>query len=196
MVGGISFLIIDGKTRYFGFSERDDLVLSPFIDSPRDMAAFAARNMRQTDGAHREDDWAELVEATISEADPDDIASRTIRTAHLRRVADQLHLAEKQNRPIPGLAISYQLLYLLEASKGDVQPFPPSDEAKRLGFDIAESPMQAALKSFAFLDGSSKLPTGASYRDAAVVARLALDSLASNGPGNWPDTFKMLRIGR
>ena len=77
-----------------------------------------------------------------------------------------------------------------------MMPLPPTAESAILGFDDDDSPLQTVLKCVAFLNGSSKLPAGASYRDAATVARLALDSLASNGPANWSDTFGVLRASR
>jgi hypothetical protein len=52
------------------------------------------------------------------------------------------------------------------------------------------------LECVAFLNGSSELPAGASYRDAATVARLALDSLVSKVPTNWADIFGVLRATR
>jgi hypothetical protein len=196
-IGGIESLVIDGKLHYFGFSYSDDLVLSPLIASPGAMAAFAARYMRQRDGVHGEDYWAELVKASATESNlASDIADRTIKIAQLRSIAEQLRLAEKQNKPLAGLTISYHLLYLLETSKENVLPLPSTAESATLGFDDEDSPMQIVLASVAFLNGSSKLPVGASYRDAATVARLALDSLASNGPANWSDIFGGLRAER
>ena len=113
-IGGIESLVIDGKLHYFGFSYSDDLVLSPLIDSPDAMAAFAARYMRQRDGVHGWDYWAELVKTAVTESDlASNIADRTIKIAQLRSFAQQLRMAEKQNKLIAGLAISYYLLTCL-----------------------------------------------------------------------------------
>jgi len=49
-VGGIESLSLDGRRYYFGFDYKSDVVLSPLIDDPGAMAAFASEYMRQTTG--------------------------------------------------------------------------------------------------------------------------------------------------
>jgi hypothetical protein len=194
MVGGIESLVIDGTVHYFGFSYGDDLVLSPLIDAPATMAAFAARHMRQRDGVHDEKYWQELVKESVTNSElASDVADRTIKRAVLRHVVSQLGQAERKNQRVHGLSIPYHLLYLLDASKEGDLPLTFTEEFKRLDFGDTDSPVQTVLDCIDYLNGKTKLPRGASYRDAAYVARVTLDSLANAGPANWPELFSVLR---
>ncbi|MGW1103806.1 hypothetical protein [Streptomyces sp. NPDC002540] len=47
-VGGIESLVLDGHHHCFGFECGSDTVLSPLVDGPQAMAAFASEHMRQT----------------------------------------------------------------------------------------------------------------------------------------------------
>jgi hypothetical protein len=49
------------------------------------------------------------------------------------------------------------------------------------------------LDSIDFLNAKTTLPRGASYRDAAYVARVTLDSLVKKAPENWASVFDVLR---
>jgi hypothetical protein len=195
MVGGIESLIIDGRIYYFGFSYKNDLVLSPLIDTPATMSEFAARYMRQTDGVHDEKYWRQLVTDSATNSDlASDVADRTIKLASLRNFVEKLSLAERENQRALGLSMSYHLLYLLEASKEDVVAPNLTKEFQRLDFGESDSPMQMVLESIKFLNGTTSLPDGASYRDAAYVARVSLDSLVKSAPANWAKVFNVLRV--
>ncbi|MEU1515686.1 hypothetical protein ABZ490_26665 [Streptomyces sp. NPDC005811] len=84
-VGSIESLTLDGHRYYFGFDYKSDVVLSPLIDDPKAMAAFASEYMRQTTGGHDVTYWEGLVHAAAegTELDCDDaerdIASRDLR---------------------------------------------------------------------------------------------------------------------
>lgn len=60
-IGGVESVVVDGRRWYFGMDYRSDLVVSPLIDDPGEMAEFAARYMAQTTGTHDAAYWAELV---------------------------------------------------------------------------------------------------------------------------------------
>ena len=51
-VGGIESMTVDGHRCYFGFCYSMDIAVSPLIDDPEVMAAFASQHMVQRDGAH------------------------------------------------------------------------------------------------------------------------------------------------
>ena len=67
-VGGIESVVVDGRRFYFGMDYRSDLVLSPLIDEPADMAEFAARYMAQSDGTHDAAYWSDLVTDAATES--------------------------------------------------------------------------------------------------------------------------------
>lgn len=68
-VGGVESVVVDGRRFYFGMDYSSDLVLSPLIDDPAEMAEFAARYMAQTDGTHDAAYWSDLVTYAATESD-------------------------------------------------------------------------------------------------------------------------------
>ncbi|MBB4951780.1 hypothetical protein F4556_007315 [Kitasatospora gansuensis] len=175
-VAGIESLTLDGRRYYFGFDFTSDLVVSPLIDAPAAMAAFAAEHLRQTDGRHGEAYWADLVAdaAATSELVWEE-ADREFTTRGLR--AD-----------LPKLGS--HLLYLLDAvSEWDGSFALPPDAQQayaRLGFDenaLAKgigACLQAILE-----DGADGRP------DERAVVRCYLTS-AKLLPGNWTLLFAPL----
>ncbi|WP_407917961.1 hypothetical protein [Kitasatospora sp. NE20-6] len=175
-VAGIESLTLDGCRYYFGFDYKSDLVVSPLIDDPDAMAAFAAEHMRQTDGRHGEAYWADLVADAVetSELVREDTA-REFTTRSLRA-----------DLPNPGS----HLLYLLDAaSEWDGSFTLPSDARQaytRLGFDEDDFPggigecLQAILE-----DGADSRP------DERTVVRCYLTSVKLL-PGNWTLLFTPL----
>ncbi|MFI6578372.1 hypothetical protein ACIBFB_21495 [Nocardiopsis sp. NPDC050513] len=67
-VGGIESMTIDGRRYYFGFDYKGDMVVSPLIDDPDAMAAFASEHMLLTDGAHDAAYWRDLVDDAVRES--------------------------------------------------------------------------------------------------------------------------------
>ena len=60
-VGGVESVVVDGRRWCFGMDHGSDLVVSPLVDDPDEMAEFAAKYMSQRDGTHDKAYWAELV---------------------------------------------------------------------------------------------------------------------------------------
>jgi hypothetical protein len=194
-IGGIESIVIDGKRWFFGFDYRMDVVLTPLIGDADAMAALASRHMLQTDGVHGRRYWRVLVEEAIADsALTGNDASRTFSSAEFRRIASDLAAAEAGDRPIPGLAIEYHLLYVLAAAVGDVPP--PDDPAyvsivRRLGAE-PDAPMPDALCAAEMLAGTRDLPEGITYGDAAGALRACLAALVNRAPGNWRTLFQDL----
>lgn len=90
--GGIESLTLDGKRYFFGFEYGSDLVLSPLIDDPAAMAAYAARYMAQRDGTHDEPYWAELVADAVGSSDLTEPEDRDFDSAALRAGETTYHL--------------------------------------------------------------------------------------------------------
>ncbi|KRB69962.1 MULTISPECIES: hypothetical protein [unclassified Kitasatospora] len=175
-VAGIESLTLDGRRYYFGFDYTSDLVVSPLIDDPDAMAAFAAEHMRQTDGRHGETYWADLVADAVETSEL--VWKETEREFTTRSLRADL--------PNPGS----HLLYLLHAaSEWDDSFTLPSDAQQaytRLGFDegsfvkgIGEC-LQAILE-----DGADSRP------DERTVVRCYLTSVKLL-PGNWTLLFTPL----
>ncbi len=84
-VGGIESLTLDGRRYFFGFDYKSELVVSPLIDDPDAMAAFASEHMRQNTGKHDEAYWAELVDWAVEYSDlVEEDADRDFSTEDLR----------------------------------------------------------------------------------------------------------------
>jgi hypothetical protein len=67
-IGGVESVVVNGRRWYFGMDYQSDLVISPLIDDPGEMAEFAARYMAQTDGTHDVAYWADLVSWATDES--------------------------------------------------------------------------------------------------------------------------------
>ncbi|MFE3873058.1 hypothetical protein ACFXPX_01515 [Kitasatospora sp. NPDC059146] len=182
-VAGIESLTLDGRRHYFAFDHRSDLVVSPLVDDPDAMAAFAAAHLRQSDGPHDRAYWAALVaDAAEASALVDDDAEREFRTGALRT-----------ELPEPG----GHLLYLLDAAT-DLDPATdlPAGLARaceRLGHaapdddDFADT-VDDCLETVA-THGPSHHP------DEWTVARGYLTAAIAALPGNWGLLFTPVAEG-
>lgn len=177
-VGGIESMTVDGRRWYFGFAYSMDLVISPLIDDPGVMAAFASKYMMQGDGAHDAAYWRELVELSVGESDlVAEDADRDFDSATL--AADRFTLG-------------YHLRYLLGAATGfagdgffddpavysAIRTAGPDDPD--LGFDDIDT-CKAALRD----------PDKAAA--ATVVMNRYLEFVLGRMPANWPQVFWALR---
>ncbi|SCL26781.1 hypothetical protein GA0074692_2231 [Micromonospora pallida] len=169
-VGGIESLALDGVRYYFGFDFSSDLVVSPLIDDPAVMAAFASRHLRQTTGAHDAAYWAELVGWATEE-------SSLVPTEEDRRFTTD---GVRANRLTP----DDHLLYLLAAATtwdGSLAGSPQAGPAyARLGFAEDELPdcldhCVAVIRA----DGPDARP------DEVTVVSAYLEHAAGRVPGNW-----------
>ncbi len=68
-VGGIESMTVDGHRWFFGFDYSMDTAVSPLIDDPARMAAFASEHMLQTDGPHDAAYWRDLVDSSVEMSD-------------------------------------------------------------------------------------------------------------------------------
>lgn len=178
-VGGIESLTLDGRRYYFGFDYTSDLVVSPLIDDPAAMAAFASEYMCQTTGKHDVAYWEELVASGAEESSlAGDDADRTFSSEDLRG-----------GLPEPDT----HLLYLLGAVTEWDTWFAEAPDVQRaydgLGFDDDDSE---------FLDRCLEAVEkhGARARPAEfAVASFHLAAAAERAPGNWGTLFGLLAEG-
>ena len=199
LVGGVESIVIDGKRWFFGFDYKGDRVISPLIDDPDMMTAFASRYMLQRDGVHGREYWRARVEESIgsSELTGDVDTQHTFATSEFRRIASELAAAEAGNRSIPDL-IQYNVhyLYLLEAAARD-KASPPDDPAyasaiRKLGLTEDDSTLVHALAAMEMLADIRPLLGFATYADAAAAARVCLTTLVKRASGNWRTLFQGL----
>jgi hypothetical protein len=200
-VGGIESISIDGKRWFFGFHFSSDTVISPLIDDPDMMAAFASRYMLQMDGVHGRRYWRALVNWAIDESELcGEDGGRTFTNAGFRRIAAELAAAQAGNHAIPDFTIEYHLLYLLEAAARTSDEAPRDDPAyvfaiRKLGISEDETTMGHTLQAGEMLSGSRPLLGSATYADAAAAVRACLATLVNRGPGNWRTLFRPLVEG-
>lgn len=180
-VGGIESMTVDGRRWYFGFCYSMDIVVSPLIDDPDVMAAFASRHMRQRDGAHDEAYWRELVDMSVEESDL--VEEETSRTF------DGLSLAAERLSP------TYHLSYLLGAATAwegegffdDPEVQSALDEVGA-GYDDPEDAEWDCLDACkAALDDPQKGTA------AAFVMNRYLEFVFGKLPANWPQVLSALR---
>ncbi|MFF7245023.1 hypothetical protein ACFZBU_14120 [Embleya sp. NPDC008237] len=173
-VAGIESLVLDGQRYFFGFDGRSDMVVSPLIDDPDTMAAFASEHIRQIDGRHEPDYWADLVAWAVHGSDlVAKDADREFDTARLRA-----------ELPLPGSHV----LYLLDAVAGwDESLSKPAEVERaytRLGFD-EEDQIEALDHALEVVRAH-----GAPARpDEWTVVRFHLGSAVRRVPGNWTLLF-------
>src|SRR5262245_10208652 len=105
--GGIECIVIDGKRWFFGYNSSAELIITPLIDDPDVMAAFASWYMRPYRGDGRETPayWREAIDRTIEGTEPNHIASEPFSTEDFRRIASSLKQAATDNRPVIGFTI-------------------------------------------------------------------------------------------
>jgi hypothetical protein len=175
-VGGVESLTLDGRRYYFGFDYMSDVVLSPLIDDPKAMAAFASEYMRQSTGRHDVTYWEGLVTAAAEGTELDcEEAERDITSEDLRGGMPD--------------AESY-LLYLLGAATGWDDWFEDAPEVQqayeRLGFDEEDSEFLDHCLQAVREHGTQARP------DEWTVARFHLTAAAQHLPGNWNMLFTPL----
>ncbi|MEU6018014.1 hypothetical protein ABZ826_29460 [Streptomyces sp. NPDC047515] len=177
-VGGIESLVLDGHRYYFGFDYSSDIVLSPLIDDPEAMAAFASEHMRQTTGTHDMDHWASLVAAATGSSDLAGVAECEFTTEGLRGAL-----------PAP----ESHLLYLLGAATDWDDWFEESPEAERacerLGLDEEDSEFIDQCLRAVQEHGPRARP------DEWTVARFHLGAAVRHLPGNWKVLFAPVAEG-
>lgn len=197
-ISGVESITIDGKRWLFGFDYQSNLVVSPLIDDPDTMAAFASRYMMQTDGMHDAHYWMKIVLWAIDGV-PGGLASpenANFSSSDFHRIAIELAAAQADNHALPGFAIDYHMLYLLAAAVGDR---PPSVDAtyasarQRIGLSDRDSRLYLACDAVDLLNGSTPLTNGATYADVATFLRLCLSDIVDNAPANWRAVFQELK---
>ncbi|MFJ5120597.1 hypothetical protein [Kitasatospora sp. NPDC088548] len=178
-VAGIESLTLDGHRYYFGFDYGSDMVVSPLIDDPDAMAAFASEHLRQTTGRHDRAYWADLVASAVeSSALVSEEAQREWTTEGLR-----------VDLPAPG----GHLLYLLGAATEWDDWFaesPPAQQAyQRLGFEEEDSDFVDHCLEAVRDHGVAARP------DEWTVIRFHLTAAVQHLPGNWRLLFDPLAEG-
>ncbi|MEH1123131.1 hypothetical protein [Micromonospora sp. CPCC 206061] len=178
-VGGIESMMVDGRRWFFGFDYSMDTAVSPLIDDPGRMAAFASEYMLQTDGAHDAAYWRELVDSSVEESglvgeDED-------------RTFDSETLAAQRLSP------SSHLMYLMGAATAWDDSFFEDDE------------IQAALTAIGVRDRdrdwdcleqciAAAQSDGAEVRASGTLLMTRYQRFVfSNLPANWPEVFAALR---
>ncbi|WP_051756007.1 hypothetical protein [Kitasatospora purpeofusca] len=178
-VGGVESLTLDGRRYYFGFDYSSDLVVSPLIDDPKAMAAFASEYMRQRTGRHDAAYWADLVALAVDgTALTGDDADRVVASADLRG----------------GLPESGgHLLYLLGAATGWEDWFEEAPEVRRayerLGFDEDDPEFVDHCLDAVRERGRQARP------DEWTVVHFHLTAAVRHLPGNWHLLFAPLAEG-
>ncbi|MFF4095377.1 hypothetical protein ACFYYY_16315 [Streptomyces sp. NPDC001834] len=177
-VGGIESLTLDGRRHYFGFDYGSDIIVSPLIDDPDAMAAFASAYMRQTTGTHDAAYWAGLVAAAAGNSALAEDTEREFTTEGLRG-----------DLPVPGS----HLLYLLGAATEWEDWFEESPEAERaferLGLDEEDAEFLDQCLHAVREHGTRARP------DEWTVIRLHLGAAVRHLPGNWDTLFAPLAEG-
>ncbi|MGC0416971.1 hypothetical protein [Embleya sp. AB8] len=179
-VAGVESLVLDGRRYYFGFDYRSDMIVSPLIDDPAVMAAFASEHLRQTDGEHDRAYWAELVEAAVTQSNlVAEDADREFDTAHLGA-----------ELPAP----DGHLLYLLDAVAGwdESLSLPPELLAayRRLEFD-EDDPVGCLDHCLTVVRAGEAEPGS----DEWTVVRFHLGFALGRLPGNWTLLFGAIGEG-
>lgn len=175
-VGGIESMVVDGRRWFFGFSYSSDLVLTPLIADPGEMARFASRYLRQTDGEHDPAYWLELVEDAVAESG--------LTGTDEDRVVDTAALAREP-------ALSHHLRYVLGAATGW-----PDDTVYEEPDVVAAFTTIGVARSRRDVDGLDQVVAalGGEHRAAAeLILRRYVAEKLDHLPGNWPDVFAGLR---
>ena len=175
-VGGVEALTLDGRRYYYGFDYTSDMVLSPLIDDPTAMAAFASEYMRQTTGRHDAAYWQDLVTAA-DEAEEQ----------HHTDAGDETASGD----PRDGVSdAEIHLLYLLGAAAGWDDWFDEAPEVQRayerLGFDEDDPEFIDHCLQAVREHGEQARP------DEWAVAHFHLTTAARHLPGNWKELFTPL----
>lgn len=180
-VGGIESMTVDGRRWYFGFCYSMDIAVSPLIDDPDVMAAFASEHMRQRDGAHDAAYWRELVDLSVEQSDL--VAEDSDRTF------DSAALAADRLTP------SYHLTYLLGAATGWGGDGFFDDPAVQNGLGSlgieCEDPEDMEWDCIDACKAAVRDPEKGTA--ATLVMDRYLDFVLDRMPANWPQVFSALR---
>ena len=176
-IGGIESITVDGRRWYFGFNYSMDLVVSPLIDDPDVMAAFASDHMRQTDGAHDAAYWRELVGMSVDESD--------LVAEDSDRDFDSAALAANR------FALGYHLRYLLGAATGFAGDGFFDDPAVYSAVGSGDNPDGMEFDDIDACKAALQDPDKATA--ATVVMNRYLEFVLGRMPANWPQVFWALR---
>ncbi|WP_395794443.1 hypothetical protein [Aquimonas sp.] len=186
-VAGIESIQLDGRWWYFGFA--DDFVMSPLMDDIDAMAAYAARHLRQVEGAIDASAWRALAEESRAESHLASLERRVIDLAGLKAAPARLRAAPG---PVPELVQATHLHYLLMSNTGDQDfPDPPPhvrDAFVRLGLEL-DDPSGSFELGLEILGGTRSLPEGASLQDAASGVLWLWDALIELQGWDWAVTL-------
>lgn len=186
-VGGIESITIDGKRYFFGYQYRDDHVLTPLFASEDAIAAYALSHITQTDGRHDHAFWVAMAKTAIGESGLTDAEGQAIALAPLKAAIAELRRDTKTARPVPGLVMPEHLYYLLEMNcDWPDEPIPAAvvQAAQRLGLEADDTSPWMEISSGA-LTGTTPLPKGAQFQDAAAVYLWYFDRLAGHQRHGW-----------
>lgn len=186
-VGGIESIAVDGRRYFFGYSHRDDRVLTPLFGSEGAIAEHAATHMAQTDGRHDPAFWAGMAKAAISESELTDAQGQSIALAPLKAAVAELRRDPNTARPLPGIVLPEHLHYLLETNcdwPDEDVPATVVQAARRLGLDADDTSPWMEI-SGGVLSGAMPLTKGAAFQDAAAVYLWYLDSLVGHQRHGW-----------
>ncbi|NUO76865.1 MAG: hypothetical protein HOQ32_12725 [Lysobacter sp.] len=192
-VGGIESITVDGRRYFFGYSHRDDRVLTPLFDSEGAIAEHAASHMAQTDGRHDAAFWSGMAKAAISESELTDAQGQSIALAPLKAAVAELRRDPTTARPLSGIVLPEHLYYLLEMNcdwPDEDVPAPVVQAARRLGLDDDDTSPWMEI-SGGVLSGAMPLPKGATFQDAATVYLWYLDSLVGHQRYGWSASLEL-----
>ncbi|MFB7613533.1 hypothetical protein [Kitasatospora sp. NPDC056181] len=182
-VAAIESLTLDGRRHFFGFDHRSDLVVSPLIDDPDAMAAFAAAHLRQSDGPHDPAYWATLVaEAAEGSGLVEDDAERTFTTDGLRT-----------ELPEPGGHLLYLLDAVTELDEDAGLPADVEQACERLGYPGPDDDDFADTVDDCLETVITHGPLH--HRDEWTVVRGCLAAAIDTVPDNWGLLFGPLAEG-
>ena len=197
-VGGIECIVIDGKRWFYGFNSwGEGYIITPLIDDPDVMAAFASWYMRPYDGDRREEPayWREAVDRAIDGTEPSHMGSGPFSAEDFRRIAASLKQAAADNRPVTGFSIPEDLLGLLAVARGFERPSDMSANVAmqaKFGFYEGENDATNGYLVADMLAGREPLAPGATYADAATFLRGYLADMVNRAPANWKTMFQEL----
>ncbi|WP_020524200.1 hypothetical protein [Catelliglobosispora koreensis] len=178
-VGGIESMTVDGRRWFFGFDYSMDTAVSPLIDDPARMAAFASEHMLQTDGPHDAAYWRDLVDSSVEMSD--------IVGEDEDRTFDSETLAAQRLTP------STQLMYLMGAATAWNDLFFEDDAVQAafatIGVKEQDREDWECLDQCIAAVGSGD--AGVSMAAAEVMTAYQR-FIFGNLPANWPEVFAAL----
>jgi hypothetical protein len=196
--GGIECIVIDGERWFYGFNSwGEGYIVTPLIDDPNVMAAFASWYMRPYDNDKREEPayWREAVDRAIDGTEPSHMGSGPFSTDDFRRIAASLKQAAADSRPITRFTIPEDLLALLAVARGFERPSDMSANVSmhaKLGLSETDHDATNGYLVADMLAGREPLVPGATYADAATFLRGYLADMVNRAPANWKTTFQEL----